>query len=263
MKSDQCKFIFASDDARRICFRNGLFEGDDLYSLGSPVYHQHRGRCVHAATLEEETGQPLWVFIKKQTGRLRLIPRLTDLKTGQVFHSLPRREWDGIERLSSVGLHVPERLALYHEGLFFFRAAIVLREVPPRQSVDAMLRNGTWFRLASSEQDSILDAMVSTMETIHQAGLIWRGVSSKHFFPELQDDAAWKLWLIDCEGVYARRSTRARKQSYLKLFRSMKESGADFRTLDRFQRRIARARIGTGQFGVGSKESRPSGLRAA
>ena len=248
MKSEQHTLIFASEAARTFCLRHGLLDGDDLFALGSPVYRQHHGRCVNATTLEEETGRPLRVFIKKQAGRLRLIPRLTDLKTGQVFHSFPRREWDGIEHLASMGLHVPERLALYHEGLFFFRAAIVSREVPPRQSIDAMLRNGTWLRLAPPEQDSLLDAIVSTMETIHQAGFIWRGTSSKHFYPEMQDDAAWKLWLIDCEGVYSRTSSRSCEQSYLKLFRSMKESGADFRTLDQFQRRIAKAKIGTGRF---------------
>ncbi|MCH7751627.1 MAG: hypothetical protein IH898_05670 [Planctomycetes bacterium] len=51
------------------------------------------------------------VFIKKQEGRLRLFPRLTDLKTGQVFLSLPQREWSGIERFAeglslSLGLDV-------------------------------------------------------------------------------------------------------------------------------------------------------------
>ncbi|MCH7987574.1 MAG: hypothetical protein IID46_00325 [Planctomycetes bacterium] len=263
MKPDQDKITFDSDDARAFCFRNGIFDGDGLFSLGKPVYRQHRGRCVNAATLEAENEQPVRVFIKKQEGRLRLFPRLTDLKTGQAFLSLPQREWDGIERLASIGMHVPERLALFHEGLFFFRAAIVLREVPPRQSADAMLRNGTWSRLALPEQDSLLDAIVSTMETIHQAGLIWRGASSKHFYPELQDDAVWKLWLIDCEGVYFRRSSRVRKQSYLRLFRSMKESGADFRTLDRFQRRIAKARIGTGHFESGSKQNSSPKRRAA
>ena len=263
MKSDHSKLIFASDDARAFCHRNGLFDGDDLYSLGCPVYRQHRGRCVNEATLEEETDLPLRVFIKKQAGRLRLFPRLTDLKTGQVFHSLPQREWGGIERLASMGLNVPKRLALFHEGLFFFRAAIVLREVPPRLSIGQMLRNGTWSRLNHPEQDSLLDAMVSTMETIHQAGFIWRGASSKHFYPELQDDALWKLWLIDCEGVYSRRATRARKQSYLRLFRSMKESGAEFRTLDRLQRRIAVGSIGTGQFECGAKQNPSTERRAA
>jgi hypothetical protein len=263
MKFDQGKITFDSDDARTFCFRNGLCDGDDLFSLGKPVYRQHRGRCVNKATLEADDKQPLRVFIKKQEGRLRLVPRFTDLKTGQAFLSLPRREWDGIERLASIGMHVPERLALFQDGLFFFRAAIVLREVPPRQSIGRMLRNGTWSRLALSEQDSLLDAIVSTMETIHQTGLIWRGASDKHFYPELQDDAVWKLWLIDCEGVYLRRSSRVRKQSYLRLFRSMKESGADFRTLDRFGRCIAKAKIGTGQFGAGSKERRTSRLWAA
>ena len=263
MKSDQHKLIFASDDARTFCYRNGLFDGDDMFSLGSPVYRQHRGRCVNAATLEDEDEQPLRIFIKKQEGRLRLIPRLTDLKAGQVFHSLPQREWGGIECLASMGLHVPERLALYHEGLFFFRAAIVLREVPPRHSIGQMLRNGMWSRLAPQDQVSLLDAIVSTMETIHQAGLIWRGASSKHFYPELQDDAAWKLWLIDCEGVHSRTSTGARKQCYLRLFRSMKESGADFRTLDQFQRRLAQARIGTGCFESGSKRNPAAERRAA
>ena len=236
--------IYASDDARNLLHRNQILDGRQVFSLGNPIYNRHKGRSVRNATLEDEQGRHIRIFIKTHQGRIRLCPRMTDLKDKQVFGSSPEREWYGIEKLAGIGIKVPERLALFREGLFVFRSGIVVRDVPPRQSIDQMMQSGSWQNLSHVQQCALLDEVVFTMQTVHRAGLIWRGASSRHFYPVLQDDERWRLWLIDCEGVYSRKSRSAIDRNYLKLFRSMKESGADFNTLERLRRRIEAARAG-------------------
>src|SRR5262249_27739782 len=162
----------------------------------------HRGRGVWSTWLRDAGGSQGRVFIKMQWGRRRLLPRLTDLKTGQAFQCLPQREWHGLVQFERLGLHVPQRLACFGEGSIHFRAAVVIRAVPPEHSIDDLLRRGLWHQLPAESRAAILDAVVKTVRSIHDSGLEWRSISSKHFFPQQTDDSAWKLWLIDCEGVH-------------------------------------------------------------
>ena len=234
--------VFATDWARTLLTENGLADIDAVFEAGSQTELRHTGRGVWETQLADEQGESVRAFVKMHWGRRRLWPRMTDLKTGQVFQSLPEREWRGIGQFQSIGLNVPERLVLFREGMLSMRSAIIVREVPPRQSIDEMLQDGSWQQLSSDQRASLLEAVMATLHTMYTAGVGWRGVSSRHFFPELQSDDSWKIWLIDCEGVHNRVTQKTISRSFQKLWRSMKESGADQTTLDSLETEIDRLR---------------------
>lgn len=243
---NQNHFVLPNEESRKLLVHNQLLDEKSLFSWGTPIYQQHEGRCVSLGMLSDpEDSHPRQAFLKTHLGRLRLWPRLNDLRAGQIFQTLPEREWDGIRRLAELGLNVPQRLLLFRKGGFSFRAAILLEKVPPPRSVEQMLKDGTWQQLTAHQQMNLLDTIVLIMQQIHGSGQIWRGTSSRHFYPELQSDQTWKIWLIDCEGVYPQKSQRGFRKNYLKLFRSMKESGANFRLLDQLRRRIEIAQAET------------------
>lgn len=229
---------FASPAARLLLRRHRLLDFDALAACGEPVYQQHHRRSVLRTILQDDDGTPCPVYVKLQQGRLALCPRLTEIREGFARLSLPEREWVGVGKLAELGMNVPQRLAVLREGRFFFRAAVILREVPPPQSVESMLQSGAWWKLSAELRESLLAQMVGTVRAIHRTGYIWHGASSRHFYPRLQPDGTWKLWLIDCEKVHSSVRPRAVERNFRKLFRSMRETGADFRTLDRLHRLI-------------------------
>ncbi len=234
--------VFATDWARKLLTENGLADIDAVFAAGSRTQLRHTGRGVWETRLADEHGESVRVFVKMHWGRRRLWPRMTDLKTGQVFQSLPEREWRGIRQFQSIGLNVPERLVLFRDGMLSVRSAIVVREVLPRQSIDEMLQDGSWQQLSLDHRASLLEEVMSTLHTMYSAGVGWRGVSSRHFYPELQPDNSWKIWLIDCEGVHNRVTQKTISHGFQKLWRSMKESGADEATLDALETEIDRLR---------------------
>lgn len=229
---------FASPAARELLVRGGLGDLDSVFAAGGSAPERHRGRTVWETTLADRSGEPVRVFVKMNWGRRRLLPRLADLKTGQPFQTMPEREWHGLARLEAAGLNVPERLALFSEGLLLFRSAVVVRAVPPAESIDGIIRLGGWERLSGRQRLSLLDAIVETLGRIRSAGLGWRGASSRHLFPTLLPGDRWKLWVIDCEGVHARAGRRTFERDCRKLCRSMKESGADHHTMKLLEHKI-------------------------
>ena len=116
---------------------------------------------------------------------------------------------------------VPERLALLQRGWFWFQEAVIVRRVPPRFSLDEMLRNGDWRRLPQDEQQALAESIIDVMHRIHRAGLGWRGTCTRHFFPERTPAGRWQLWLIDCEGVHRQATLRSMLRDYRKLYRSL------------------------------------------
>lgn len=179
------------------------------------------------------------VFVKLNWGRRRLWPRMTDLRSGQLFQSLPEREWHGVGLLQSLGLAVQERLALLREGLWRFREAILVRAVPTALSWDDMIRNGDWQQLGRDKQDRLMEAAADVLQTIHAHGLGWRGTCTRHFFPQADSDIGWKMWLIDCEGVHARASSKTPARDAHKLIKALRHCGADTGTVLRMQRILA------------------------
>ncbi|MGH7200066.1 MAG: lipopolysaccharide kinase InaA family protein [Planctomycetaceae bacterium] len=230
--------MFASETIRELLARNGLTDLDAVFRRGRGSHCRHEGRLVYRMLLERDNGEPWPVFVKLNWGRRRLWPRMTDLKTGQLFQSLPEREWHGLATLERLGLNVPRRLALFRDGWLNFRAAVVLETVPPRMSLDEMLGTSHWRDLTDRQQTRLLEAVVAVTRRIHNAGLAWRGTSSRHYYPLLQPDGSWKLWLIDCEGVHPLYSRGLIARDWDKLIRAMIESGADERTITTLRRSI-------------------------
>ena len=231
---------YGSDSARRLLALHQLDSLDRLFDGGRGADARHAGRSVYHSDVVDAEGRRTRLFIKLQQGRRRLWPRMNDIKSGQVFQTLAEREWHGIERLRGLGLLVPEALGLFGttRWALSFRAAVVVRQVPPPSSLDEMLSDGRWNDVAKSDRIAILDATVSALERIHAAGLGWRGSSSRHFFPERDGSGQWRVWLIDCEGVHRFAGAKTRARNYDKLVRAFRESGADESTLADLRARL-------------------------
>ena len=223
--------VFASRAVMEWLAEANLADLDGLHTIRGQCLNRRPHRVVWICELPDATGALRKLYIKLSHGRRRLIPRSTDLRSGQTLQSLAVREWRGIGLLQQLGMHVPRRMALLDRGWLYYRTAVVLESVPPQDSVDMLLQQNRWQPLPRADRTALLEGMVQTVVRIHTAGLGWRGASSRHFYPERQPAGDWRLWLIDCEGVH-RASSPAVLQRYLnKLIRSMVESGADDNTM--------------------------------
>jgi hypothetical protein len=147
------------------------------------------------------------VFVKKQDRVLQRIPRLTDLRQGKAFWPYPVCEWRGLALFRQAGLLTAEPLALVRQGWYSPRSAVIVQSLPCQQHLGGLIREGLLQRLELPARSALIEAVVGTIERIHGAGLGWRGMESKHFYPRLEPDGAWQIWLLDCEGVH-RRATR-------------------------------------------------------
>lgn len=236
-----CRSIYASREIRETLLRNGIGTLEDLFQKGGGAEARHTGRSVYARPLDDGADSASRAFIKLCSGQRRW-PRMSDLKTGQAFQSLPMREWNGLGVFSELGLHVPERLAVFNEGRWNYRGAVVVREAPVSASVSDMQLNGDWDGLPRLDRLAILDAVVAATRRIHAGGFGWRGASSRHYLPERLDDGTWRVWLIDCEGVHRGRGKKVVARDFRKLVRSMREScrwaKSRVKTLEALEERI-------------------------
>jgi hypothetical protein len=222
---------FDSPTAESILRRHSLHSLDSIFRAAHEARPHHVGRAVWKTELEDETGRSFTVYVKMSWGRRRWWPRLTDILAGQVFKSLAVREWQGLERLSQIGLRVPQRMALFEEGLLWRRSAIVVREVPPPASLSEMVCNGVWAQLPVTDRHAIFETIARMVERIHAAGFAWRGISSRHIYPQRLASGRWELWLIDCEGVHRTRSKSSKERDFRKLERALRHDRADAATL--------------------------------
>jgi hypothetical protein len=207
--------------------RSGLASLNTIFRAGTGSHVRHVGRSVWKTELRGDDDEPFSVFIKLSWGRRRWWPRMTDVRSGQVFDSLAMREWKGLAQLSRLGLNVPQRLALFEDGLLWKRSALIIREIPAPASISDMLCDGTWKQLSDSERHSLLKSVVAAFAPIHTAGFGWRGTSSRHVYPLRNAAAGWDVWLIDCEGVHPARSSSVVDRDFDKLERSLRADGAD------------------------------------
>jgi len=217
---------------------NRLTGIEEVFRCGVSAQMRHPGRAVCELNLLDQDGNPYRAFAKLNWGRRRLWPRLTDLRTGQPFSSHPVKEWHGLDKLHSLGLAVPERLALFEEGVWHFRAAVIVRAVPPPRSIYEMLCDGSWHALPQADRMGIVDQIVDTLDRVHAGRLGWRGTSTGHFYPERTPTGGWKLWLIDCEGVHTRATRRTSKRDFRKIARCLSRAGADWLTLEHLRLRV-------------------------
>jgi hypothetical protein len=55
---------------------------------------------------------------------------------------------------------------------------------------------------------TIDEAATKVVARLHRARISWRSMKAKHFYPEDIGGNRWRIWLIDCEGVYRWASRR-------------------------------------------------------
>jgi Lipopolysaccharide kinase (Kdo/WaaP) family len=229
------KSVFQSEAIKNLLTKNRLADLDSIFSAGDTSYDRHKGRCVKSIEIEDETGQPCKLFLKLFWGRRRLWPRMTDLKSGQVFQPLAEREWNGLKTITDLGINAAERMALFSEGKYIQRSAIILKEVPVPYSFHELVVNGSWGKFPRVQKSLFIDKMLETIQTIHSAGFAWRGASSKHFYPVWNENNFWDVWLIDCEGVHKGRKLKSYQKNYDNFFKSMKSSQVEEEILKELQ----------------------------
>jgi hypothetical protein len=222
---------FDSPTAEGILRRHGLHDLDRIFRAAAGAEVRHVGRAVWKTELQDDTGGSFSAYVKMSWGRRRWWPRMTDVVSGQVFKSFAVREWDGLEQLSQLGLRIPQRIALFDEGLLWRRSAIVIRAVPPPYSISEMICRGIWSELPRTDRQAIFDAVARVLDRIHEAGLAWRCISSRHIFPHRLAAGRWELWLIDCEGVHRAHSRSVKERDIRKLERALRHDQADSATI--------------------------------
>ncbi len=192
---------FGSQAALDLLSTNGLKNLDSVLKCGEVIHRRYNAKAVAVVTLQGRD-EKIRVFIKKQWKHSRLIPRMHAFLSGKAFWSYPLREWHGLLHLRSLGIDTAKPLAIFRHRWHPYRAAVITLAVPGQLNLSQMINNGSLAALNNSSRASLVDAIVSVIERIHDAGLGWRSMSIKHFYPALQDNGSWRIWLIDCEGVF-------------------------------------------------------------
>lgn len=233
------KCCFASPGAQELLTVHGLVDLSAALTLGQPVAERHQRRAQRHAHKQvvclpiESAGGSDFLYIKRQTRRTRLVPRWTDLRRGVGLWSSPMCEWRGLHLLRSAGFDAAEPLGLFWSGRGWSQAAIVTRAVPPRLSLTDMILEGVITSFTAEERTSLVDAVWRVIAQLSNARLAWRSMKPKHFYPQPLGNRSWKMWLIDCEGVHARASSRDLHRCRENFFASLDstQAGLDI-TLD-------------------------------
>lgn len=163
------------------------------------------------------------VYIKRQWRRSRRIPRLTDIRHRTQLQCAPIHEWRGLRILQNAGFHVSEPLALFWKGWGFTRGAVVTRAVPPPYSLADLLLRGELQAMSAERRDSLTMAAAKLIARMHRARISWRSMKPKHFYPEEAAQGEWRIWLIDCEGVYRWATRRDRRREWRQFLRYVVE----------------------------------------
>lgn len=212
--------LYASPEIEHRLVANGLRDLDASFRLGQPLDDQHEERGTRhfnkrVVRLQLKGGAAdTTVYIKRQWKRERLIPRLTDLRHRIAIKSTPVHEWHGLRMLQQIGLHVSEPLALFWQGFGFKRAAVVTRAVPPTASMADMLETGELQAMHPVRREALIHTAADVVTRLHRAKISWRSMKAKHFYPEELAGGQWRIWLIDCEGVYRHASRHDRKREW-------------------------------------------------
>ena len=225
--SNHCQFV--SKEIARLLGANGIYDLDSVFRAGTAVDEEHERRAtrhrfkrVVQFELKDATGSTT-VYIKRQWGRERWLPRPTDIRHRIGLLCSPVHEWRGLHTLQAAGFHVSEPLALFWRGWGLSRGAVVTRAVPPTRSMADMLLSGELERMDAAKRDSLIAAAAKIVARLHRERISWRSMKAKHFYPEEFGGGQWRIWLIDCEGVYRRASRRDCQRewrTYLRYFTS-------------------------------------------
>jgi hypothetical protein len=218
---------FASDAIAGLLAANGISDLESAFRAGVGVDEEHQRRATRHANrrvvrvdLEDSKGVTS-VYIKRQWKRDRWLPRPTDIRHRVGLLCSPIHEWHGLRTLQEAGFHVSEPLALFWRGWGFSRGAVVTRAVPPTRSMADMLLRGEFERMDRVKRDSLIEAAAKVVVRLHRARISWRSMKAKHFYPEDLGGDHWRIWLIDCEGVYrfaTRRDCEKSWHTYIRYF---------------------------------------------
>jgi len=236
---DQAGRRFASLETKTILEAHGLGDLDAVFANRGECIVRHKQRMVFRRRLTGGDGESTTVFVKLHWGDIRPLARWDDLLAGRILHSCPSREWLGLQRIASLGYRVPRRLAWFDEGVFRFRAAVILEQIPPRSSLQELLSSPRWNRFRKRQQLALIDELTAMVARIDAAGLFWKGLACKHIFPRLRADHSWELWLIDCEGVKRRPAKQTLTAQLRKLQQDLRRCNAEETFVSRFGDRCA------------------------
>lgn len=219
---------FASEDVAALLRANGLETLEDAFRLGEAVDDEHlraasrhQNKRVVRLELRGPRGEATPVYIKRQWRRARWLPRVTDLRHRISLFCSPIHEWNGLHIMQEAGFQVSEPLAVFYRGWGLVRGAVVTRAVPPHSSMADMLLSGSLLAMAVPRRDLLIETAAGVAAKLHRANLSWRSMKAKHFYPEELADGSWRIWLIDCEGVYrwaSRRDCRREWKTFLSYF---------------------------------------------
>ncbi|HEX5472734.1 MAG TPA: lipopolysaccharide kinase InaA family protein [Lacipirellulaceae bacterium] len=218
---------FVSREIARLLSANGIYDLDSAFRSGTAVDEEHerratrhRFRRVVKLALTDAAGSTT-VYIKREWGRERWMPRPTDIRHRIGLLCSPIHEWRGLHMLQSAGFHVSEPLALFWRGWGLSRGAVITRAVPPTVSMADMLLHGEFERMEAAKREALIAAAARVVARLHRARISWRSMKAKHFYPEELGGNRWRIWLIDCEGVYhwaSRRDCQREWRTYLQYF---------------------------------------------
>lgn len=223
--SDHCRF--ASDETARLLAANGIRDLESAFQVGESLDDEHNGlatrhwnRRVVRFDLKDGSSAST-VYIKRQWKAERWIPRPTDIRHRIALFCAPIHEWRGLSMLQDAGVHVSQPLAVFWRGWGFSRGAVVTRAVPSTRSMADMVVRGELERMDRAKRDSLIEASAKVIAKLHRARISWRSMKAKHFYPEDLGGDRWRIWLIDCEGVYrwaSRRDCEREWRTYLSYF---------------------------------------------
>jgi hypothetical protein len=205
---------FASDEIEKLFAKNGLRDLGDAFRVGEYLTDQHyrlATRHKHRHVVKFDLAGPdgtISVYIKRQWRRERWLPRPTDIRHRIHLQCSPVHEWRGLRMLEEIGVNVAQPMAVFWSGWGLARGAVVTRAVPTNLSMADLLLSGKLLEMPTDRLNALIDAAVNVIIRMHQARISWRSMKAKHFYPEELRDGAWRIWLIDCEGVYRWASRR-------------------------------------------------------
>jgi hypothetical protein len=218
---------FASTEIQRLLAANGICDLESAFQAGHTVEAEHERLATRHTTrviVKLELKGPAGgstVYIKRQWQRDRLLPRPTDIRHRINLQCSPIHEWRGLRTLQAAGFHVSEPLAIFWRGLGLSRGAVVTRAVPSKRSMADLLLSGDLEKMDDANRDSLIEAAANVVVRLQRARIAWRSMKAKHFYPEELGGNRWRIWLIDCEGVYrwaSRRDSERAWRTYLGFF---------------------------------------------
>ena len=216
--------IYSSETAKQLLNGNGITCLNTALDAGEVLHRRYNAKNVATITVRDGE-ENVRIYIKRQWRHARIVPRMHTILAGKALASYPLREWRGLHALSALGLDTAEPLALFRHPLHPFRAAVVTRAVPGKQPLNQLLANDFLSDIGHKAMIALARELVRIIDRIHHAGIGWRSMDIKHFYPVQQEDGSWRIWLIDCEGVFQPAKERHIERERRSVLRAIHKAG--------------------------------------